>query len=93
LGLCRCDDDEKGRNPIPSAGLIPYNDRLKSRVALSLCVHHYPIAGLLKILPGSRPEHDVPGIVAAHIIRLLREGFDSQRDVAGIEPFQGERPI
>ncbi len=60
---------------------------------VSLTVHHYQIAGMRKFLPGNRPEHDNPDIVAAHIVRLLIEGIGPRRDGAGTESFQGDLPL
>lgn len=56
---------------------------------VSLTVHHYHIAGLRKFLPGSRPEHDAPERVAAHIVRLLLEGIGPRQDAAGVEAPEG----
>lgn len=64
---------------------------LLSMSIISLTVHHYQIAGLRKFLPGSRPEHDSPEIVASHIVRLLLEGIGPRRD-ARTETLQGDLP-
>ena len=42
---------------------------------ISLTVHYYQIAGIRKVLPGNRPEHDDPEIAARHIMTLLLEGI------------------
>jgi AcrR family transcriptional regulator len=57
---------------------------------VSLTVYHYQVAGLRKFFPGSRPEHDAPERVAAHIVRLLLEGIGPRQKAAGVEPFQGD---
>jgi AcrR family transcriptional regulator len=59
---------------------------------VSLTVHHYQIAGLRKYFPGSRPEHDAPERVAAHIVRLLLDGIGQQEKTKGTEPFKGDPP-
>jgi hypothetical protein len=56
----------------------------------SVTVHHYQIAGLRELLPGSRPEHDDPEPMARHILRLLFQGIGLRREHVSVEMHKGE---
>ena len=57
---------------------------------ISLTVYHYQIAGMRKFLPGSKPSHDSPDVVASHIDRLLKEGIGCRQNAFYNETLQGE---
>jgi len=42
-----------------------------------LVVHHFEMSPLRRFFPGSRPEHDDPSYIAAHVIQLLDSGITS----------------
>ncbi len=52
-----------------------YDPFLLTLSIISLAVHPYQMAGLKKLLPGYRPEHDAPEVLAGHITRLLLQGI------------------
>jgi len=51
-----------------TSGLDPF---LLAISIISLTAYHYQIANIRKFLPGSRPEHDDPEVVAQHIVNIL----------------------
>ena len=57
-----------------------YDANLLAISIVGLMVYHYQTAPLRKFQPGSRPEHNDPDVLAAHVTRLLLGGL---RESAG----------
>ncbi|MEA3546958.1 MAG: TetR/AcrR family transcriptional regulator [Thermodesulfobacteriota bacterium] len=52
-----------------------YDAHLLAISIIGLMVYHYQTAPLRKFQPGSRPEHNDPDVLAAHVTKLLLEGI------------------
>lgn len=47
---------------------------------ISIMLGHVQLARLLPFLPGGRPEHAAPDVVADHIVAVLRGAFQDKKD-------------
>jgi hypothetical protein len=45
---------------------------------ISLATYHVEYQPLLKNFPGWKPEHEMPGVIAAHITALLLNGLKAK---------------
>ncbi|MCD6388578.1 MAG: TetR/AcrR family transcriptional regulator [Desulfobulbaceae bacterium] len=52
-----------------------YDAHLLAISIIGLIVYHYQTAPLRKFQPGSRPDHNDPDVLAAHVTKLLLEGI------------------
>lgn len=83
-------DDARLRTLAEQVFLVPFRDAMDLVETLSpgqdphllavsvkaLVLDHIKFTRLRRLLPGYRPEHDDPQVIARHVCRLLRAGID-----------------